>query len=135
MSGFRNPTEYPDELTAAELLWLQTANAGVVLLDEQASSPSPTTGFGKLYSKNDNGLYYLSEAGVEYQLAPTSGSGVIVETPTGTINSVNTSFTVTAQPKWVVSDGVTFFSGAGYSYAALVITMEIPPSQYIRAII
>lgn len=60
---------------------------------------------------------------------------ITATTPIGTINSVNTSFTVTAEPKWVVSDGITYFDGAGYTYAALSITMDVPPSQYIRAII
>lgn len=64
-----------------------------------------------------------------------AASGVTVETPTGTINSSNTSFTVTAEPKWVVSDGITYFDSAGYSYAALTITMDVPPSSYLRAII
>ena len=60
------------------------------------------------------------------------GSGWTVETPTGSVNSVNTVFTVTAEPKCVVADGVTYFDGAGYTYAALSITMDIAPSQYIR---
>lgn len=63
------------------------------------------------------------------------GGGVTVETPVGTVNAVNTIFTVTAEPKWVVSDSATYFNGAGYTYAALTITLDIPPSQYIRAII
>jgi len=64
-----------------------------------------------------------------------SGTGVTVETPTGTVDATNASFTVTAEPKWIVSDGITYFDGAGYTYAALSITMDVPPSQFIRAII
>jgi hypothetical protein len=63
------------------------------------------------------------------------GGGVTVETPTGLVNSSNSVFTVSAQPKWIVSDGITYFSGAGYTYAALTVTLTIPPSEYIRAII
>ena len=62
------------------------------------------------------------------------GSGVTVETPPEVVNAVNATFTVTHEPKWVVSDGVTYFAGAGYTYAALSITLDIPPSQYIRSI-
>ncbi len=53
-------------------------------------------------------------------------------TPTGTVNSVNTTFGVTAQPTSVIADGITYFENQGYTYAALFITMTIAPSQYIR---
>ena len=36
----------------------------------------------------------------------TAGGGT-VETPTGTVNGSNTSFTVTAAPQYIVSDGIT----------------------------
>lgn len=65
----------------------------------------------------------------------TAGSGVTVETPTGSVNGSNASFTVSDVPKWVVADGITYFDGAGYTYGALTITMDVAPSQYIRAII
>lgn len=64
-----------------------------------------------------------------------SGGGVTVETPTGLVNSSNTVYTVTGEPEWVVADGSTYFDGAGYTYAALSITMSVSPSQYIRAFI
>lgn len=65
----------------------------------------------------------------------SGGAGITVETPTGTVNAVNTSFTVSAEPQWVISDGVVYFNGSGYSYAALTVIMDIPPSQFIRAVI
>lgn len=52
--------------------------------------------------------------------------------PTGTVNSTNAVFGVTARPSSVVSDGITYFDGAGYSYSSLSITLDIPPSSYIR---
>jgi hypothetical protein len=64
----------------------------------------------------------------------TSGS-VTVETPVGLVNASNTVYTVTAEPKFVVADNATYFNGAGYTYNALQITMDIPPSSSIRAII
>ena len=64
-----------------------------------------------------------------------SGSGVTVETPTGTIDSSNTTFTVSAEPKWVVADGITYYDGEGYSYAALTLTMDVAPSVSIRAVL
>lgn len=64
----------------------------------------------------------------------TGGNGVTVETPTGTVDGSNVSFTVTAEPKWIVSDGVTYFAGAGYTYAALTVTMDSAPFSFIRNI-
>lgn len=61
------------------------------------------------------------------------GSGFTKETPTGVINGSNTSFTVTSEPNYVVSDGITYFANAGYTYSSLTITMDTPPAQYIRS--
>lgn len=79
----------------------------------------------------------INNANPEYPIiTATGGSGsTTVETPTGTVNASNTSFTVSAEPKFIVSDGVTYFASAGYTYAALTVTMDVAPSQYIRAII
>jgi hypothetical protein len=63
----------------------------------------------------------------------TPGGGFTKETPTGDVNSVNQVFTVTNEPNYVVSDGATYFDGAGYTYSSLTITMDSPPSQYIRS--
>jgi hypothetical protein len=49
---------------------------------------------------------------------------------TGVVNGVNAVFGVTARPTSVVSDGTTYFEGSGYSYAALSITFDVPPSLY-----
>jgi hypothetical protein len=68
------------------------------------------------------------------EISGTSGGGFNVETPVGTVNGSNASFTVTNTPVQVVSDGITYFSGAGYSFAGGTITMDVPPSSYIRSI-
>lgn len=62
------------------------------------------------------------------------GGSTTVETPVGSVNGVNAVFTVSAQPLWVVSDGITIFDGAGYTYSALSITLDSPPTLYIRSI-
>ena len=64
-----------------------------------------------------------------------SGSGVTVETPTGTVNGSNTSFTVSATPKWIIGDGIVYFENAGYTLSGLTVTMTSAPWSYIRAII
>lgn len=63
----------------------------------------------------------------------TSGGGFTVETPVGAINDVNKIFTVSSEPEYIVVDGTTYFDGAGYSYAALTITLNIAPSFFIRS--
>lgn len=65
----------------------------------------------------------------------SSTAGVTVTTPTGTVNGSNVSFTVTAEPLWVVADGATYFAGVGYTYSSLTVTMDLAPSIFIRAII
>jgi len=60
------------------------------------------------------------------------GTAPVALTPTGTVNGVNATFGVLSQPSSVISDGITYFEGAGYSYLAGNITMDVPPSQYIR---
>ena len=55
--------------------------------------------------------------------------------PPETPDAVITVFTVTAEPQWIVADGTTYYAGKGYTYAALAVTMEVPPSSFIRAII
>lgn len=62
----------------------------------------------------------------------STGTGGTPYTPTGTVNAVNTVFGVTAEPSSVVSDGITYYEGNGYSYSANNITLDVPPSQYIR---
>lgn len=81
--------------------------------------------------------YFVIGSGLTYTQAThtLSSFSANVTIPTGTINGVNQVFTVTAKPLWVVSDGTTYFDANGYTYAALTITMDIPPSSYIRAII
>ncbi len=81
------------------------------------------------------GQTMVKQADGSWAPGTSSGSGVTVETPSGSVNSSNVTFTVTATPKWIVSDGITYFSGAGYSLATLTVTMDVAPSSFIRAII
>lgn len=62
----------------------------------------------------------------------SSAGGATASTPTGTVDGANATFTAAATPLYIVSDGITYFEGSGYSLVGLVITMDIPPSQYIR---
>ena len=131
--GFGNPKSSGSGLTAAEILWVQTGNAGVVLLTEQSSDPASTSGKGKVYAKTDHHLYYEDQSGTVTRI--DTGGGVTVETPSGTVNASNTQFTPTSRPKWVVSDAGTYFEGAGYSWDGTHINMDVAPSAWIRDII
>lgn len=62
----------------------------------------------------------------------TSSGGTVYYTPSGTVNGSNTTFTPTSTPTSVNADGITYFSGAGYTFTAGNIIMDIPPSSYIR---
>ena len=57
-----------------------TTNSGTVALKEQASSPSPNSSFGKIFvkpiSSTKQSLFFLDDAGVEYNLThPHDGDG------------------------------------------------------------
>ena len=80
-------------------------------------------------------IAYSKVNGLDTLTFNASGGGISVVTPTGSVNAVNAVFTVSAQPQWVVADGVTYYEGKGYSYAALQITMDVAPSFFIRAIL
>lgn len=66
-----------------------------------------------------------------------SASGITLteETPTGTVNGVNTTFTTTNTPLFVIIDGMMRVSGQGYTYSSPTITVDAltPPTQYIRS--
>lgn len=85
------------------------------------------TGMAIAYSKV-NGLDTIT-------FDASASGGITVETPPEPANAVTAIFTVTAKPKWIVSDGTTYYEGAGYSYAALAVTLNVAPSSFIRAII
>lgn len=60
----------------------------------------------------------------------TAGGGSI-EVPTGVVNGVNTSFTVTNQPAFLIVDGVVRRSTKGYTYSAGTITVDpLTPPVY-----
>lgn len=145
-TGRHTPYFDPESaLTLAELVFIQNlaSEAGydsttVVLVSHGSGAPASTpSAIGELYIDTTGEVLYFAVGTTNSGdwVAATGGSGVSVETPAGSVNSSNVTFTVSATPKWIVADGITYFSGAGYSIAVLTITMDLPPSQYIRAII
>lgn len=67
--------------------------------------------------------------------ATAAAAGLGYASVSGTVNAVNPTFGYPSAPQAIVGDGVTYFQGNGYTYAASVITMDIPPSQYIKAVV
>ncbi len=63
-------------------------------------------------------------------------AGFSIETPAGTVDGVNTSFTVGHTPKVVIIDGISKVSGNGYTYAGGIITVDsdAPPVAFIRSL-
>ena len=62
--------------------------------------------------------------------------GVRFETPTGTIDEVNTIFYVNKAPKYIVVDGVSYFENNGYTRsgtAGRTLTLSVPPRGFIRS--
>lgn len=65
----------------------------------------------------------------------SSGATLTAETPVGTVNGVNTTFTVAHAPVFVEIDGMCRVAGYGYTYAAPTITTDplTPPVQSITS--
>lgn len=63
------------------------------------------------------------------------GTGVAIETPTGTVDGANTAFTVAHAPLWVMIDYRLCVAGFGYTYLAGTITVDAgaPPVQVIKS--
>lgn len=121
------------QLTAAEELWVQTGEAGVLLLAE-TTAPAATANVGKLYVKSsDSALYFKNDSGSETAIG---AGGVNVETPTGAVDGANVTFTVANTPKFLIIDNSIYFENFGYSFTAPTITVNalIAPITFIRSI-
>lgn len=96
---------------------VQPGGAGITLKTNNVTNGSQTvlnllSGSGITLSDNGIGGITISSTGLN---SP--------ETPTGTINGVNTTFTVVNTPKWISVDGLNKFVTANYTYVAPTITI------------
>lgn len=78
------------------------------------------------------GIAVTSVGGQKVISVTGSGSGITIETPAGVVNGSNATFTPTKRPLYVISDGVTYFESAGYTWTGTQIVMDVQPSIYIR---
>ena len=123
------PETPPEPVDGVTTVFTVSANPQSVVADGQ----NYYEGFGYTYAA---GQITMDIAPSQYVRALVAGGATpVVETPPESANAVNTNFTVSAQPRWVVSDGTTYYEGFGYSYSTGTITLDTPPSQFIRAII
>lgn len=74
---------------------------------------------------------FIKQAVADGTIPAGGGTGnTQVETPTGTVDGVNVTFTVLNIPKFIVVEGITMFEGAnGYSRSSLTITMPYAPTN------
>ena len=58
---------------------------------------------------------------------PGGGAGLTQLTATGTVDGLNTTFTFTSKPTYIVSDGAWLLENAGWTYSGSTATMTTPP--------
>lgn len=62
------------------------------------------------------------------------GAGVQFETPTGSVNGSNVTFTVSNTPQMIFVDGMARLGGFDYTYSGGTITFNIPPQIWVRSL-
>jgi hypothetical protein len=87
---------------------------------------------GNVEPTNGQGLIWDSTT-KKWKAGTVSATGGGVETPTGAVNGINTTFTVLNTPQFITLDGQTLYENNGYTLVALTITTDNPPSYIIRS--
>ena len=82
-------------------------------------------------------LTYTRSYGRNDILIDATGSSLTALTATGVINSVNTAFTFTQKPTYIISDGAWYRENSGWTWNAglLTATMTIPPNDDIYGLV
>ena len=80
-------------------------------------------------------LSYSDAQGRNDVTIEATGATIASETPVGTIDASNVTFTVSNEPLWILADGVIRISGQGYTYAAGTVTYDalVPPVQWHKS--
>ncbi len=136
------PSEYIRAIVASSTTTLVETPDGLVNASNKTFTVTrPPTSIeidGLTYFEGEG--YTYSNFSITTDLAPSNFirsnmqdySKMVDAIPSGEIDASRTVFGVTAPPRWVVADGVTYFEGYGYLYSDFAITMDIAPSLYIR---
>lgn len=64
----------------------------------------------------------------------TGGGSTASETPTGTVDGSNSSFTFVTTPLFIITETGVYIENFGYTLTGLTVTMDIPPASFIRGI-
>jgi len=106
------------------------------LLDQLKNRASVVGGGGNRYLDNlanvnptgkANGSVLRWDSTLDRWVPGVISGGGGVETPTGTINGVNKTFTVTTTPLFITYNGQTMYENSGYTLSSLTITMTDAP--------
>lgn len=60
------------------------------------------------------------------ELNAATATSIEFETPTGTVNDTNVTFTATQTPIYIIQNGLQYFEDAGYTLSGLTITLTTP---------
>lgn len=130
------------QVTSEDLLHLFTkkkiSTKHIDGLEQTLSAFSSQLGRGYLHGAGDtvkagSGITIISNSDGTKTIVSTGG-GSSVEVPVGVVNGVNTTFTVSNTPKYIITEQGNAIDGFGYTYLAGTITMTIAPSSFIRSI-
>lgn len=103
-----------------------------VVSDSGSMNQIGYAGGGDIIAAGSNITITTDENGRK-QISALGGGNI--ETPAGTVNGVNTTYTVTNEPIYIVVDRVLKFENIDYTYSAgtIEITDGAPPVQLIRS--
>lgn len=68
---------------------------------------------------------------MEINQGGSDGGGFTLLPATGAVNGINTAFTFTEQPDYIVSDGAWYRENIGWTWSSPTATMIIPPNDDI----
>ncbi len=87
---------------------------------------------------NASGTLTLDTPPAQYIESVYTTGSAIVETPSGSVNGSNLSFTVSNAPLYIIIDNQTYVQGFGYSYSGGTITVDPTkapyPTSFIRSV-
>lgn len=92
-----------------------------------------STDIGKVAYQTDNATFWVLTATTPTWKAIAVGGSTLRETPTGTVNGTNKTFTVTQTPFYVISDGNHLIENNGYTRSGTTLTLSVAPVEFIRS--
>lgn len=112
------------------------SGGGTTYMFQLKDMPAKTKGTGPTYSGNEGKTLRVSSDGKSIEFGAIVGGALAVETPSGTVDDSNTTFTVVNEPVYVVINGAQYFDGAGYSYSGGTLTLDFPVGTggFIRSV-